>query len=175
MLYIRNYNSDKIEIRLNFLQNIQKRINIEAAILKRRYRLNGKKENKENTENTEKIETTETTENTDVSGTNGNSEAIQVIEVLDDDGQEKENNSEQVEVFNPVSDDNKPIEYSLVSSDSINEPTNDNMLLSSEGDFNIENNNENIIEGNETTEIVEYGNPSESNNNVNVTNNEGKK
>jgi WD40 repeat protein len=172
MLYIRNYNSDKIEIRLNFLQNIQKRINIEAAILKRRYRLNGKKENKENTENTEKIETTETTENTDVSGTNGNSEAIQVIEVLDDDGQEKENNSEQVEVFNPVSDDNKPIEYSLVSSDSINEPTNDNMLLSSEGDFNIENNNENIIEGNETTEIVEYGNPSESNNNVNVTNNE---
>lgn len=45
-------------------------------------------------------------------------------------------NSEQLEVLNPSEDnDNRPIEFSLVTSDSIAEPTNDNLLLSSEADY----------------------------------------
>jgi WD40 repeat protein len=151
MLYIRDYNSDKIEIRLNFLKNLQKRISIEAAILKRHYRLASESvsnnDNKDNTEDTEKSKVTE------------------VIEVSDDD-EEPENNSEPLEVLNPGSEDNKPIEYSLVSSDSINEPTNDAVLLSSEGDINMESNSTKIIEGNENTDIVES-------NDANMNNTEG--
>jgi len=56
--------------------------------------------------------------------------------------------SDQLEVLNP--EDNRPIEFSLVTSDSIAEQNNDNMLLSSEGDFNMDTKNEDLI-GNNTT------------------------
>jgi len=136
-LFNRDYNSDKVETRLKFLENLQKRISIEAAILKRHCRLAKEEDGSENNSENNAAESSKYTE---------------VIDLDDDD--EDEGNKEQVEVLNPASeaDDNKPIEFSLVSSD---EPTNDNILLSSDADYNMEGNNADIIEGNENTEIVE--------------------
>jgi len=154
-LFIRNYNSDKIEIRLKFLENLQKRISIEAAILKRHCRL--------------AAEEAANAENNNENNANTSTENPNVTEVIEVDGEET--NTEQVEILNPVSegDDNRPIEFSLVSSDSINEPANDNILLSSDGDFNMDVNNTQIIEGNENTEIV-VGNENNKTNTAESTN-----
>jgi len=57
--------------------------------------------------------------------------------------EDTEASSDQIEILNP--EDNRPIEFSLVTSDSIAEPNNDNMLLSSEADFNMDIKNEGIV------------------------------
>lgn len=57
--------------------------------------------------------------------------------------EDTEASSDQIEILNP--EDNRPIEFSLVTSDSIAEPNNDNMLLSSEADFNMDIKNEESI------------------------------
>jgi len=57
--------------------------------------------------------------------------------------EDTEASSDQIEILNP--EDNRPIEFSLVTSDSIAEPNNDNMLLISEADFNLDIKNEGFL------------------------------
>jgi len=46
------------------------------------------------------------------------------------------NDSDQIEILNPSEDtDNRPIEFSLVTSDSVADPNNDSILLSSDADY----------------------------------------
>jgi len=116
---VKNYNQDEIEKRLRFLEQLQKKIVQEAADLQLRSRLL-KEQAAAAAENSEGVN------NDDNKNSN------------DNDG------SSEIEILNP--EDNKPIEFSLVTSDSIAEPTNDNILLDSDADYNMDTkNNEGII------------------------------
>lgn len=114
---VKNYNQDEIEKRLRFLEQLQKKIVQEAADLQLRSRLL-KEQAAAAAENSEGVN------NDDNKNSN------------DNDG------SSEIEILNP--EDNKPIEFSLVTSDSIAEPTNDNILLDSDADYNMDTKNNEV-------------------------------